>query len=117
MTLPSLTYTRCPQPTAQYGHTERATESAVSVRAVSVLDHSDRAAAPRPSGSSPVSCRYTGQPSVQLRIPMSLIPTQDILANHAAARSEPVGTARQPGGESVAGRLAQFGTPSPLAGS
>ena len=38
MTLPSLTKTRWPQPTAQYGQTERATESAVSVRAVSAAD-------------------------------------------------------------------------------
>ena len=57
MTLPSLTKIRCPQPTAQYGHTERAIESAVSVRAVSALERSDCAAAPRPSGSVPVSCR------------------------------------------------------------
>ena len=56
-TLPSFTKIRWPQPTAQYGHTERATASAVSVRAVSSLDRIDWAAAPRPSGSVPVSWR------------------------------------------------------------
>ena len=57
-TLPSLTNTRCPQPTAQYGHTERATESAVSVRGGQRLG-ARRTARPRPgpSGSVPVSCR------------------------------------------------------------
>ena len=38
VTSPSLTKTRCPQPTAQYGQTERAIESAVSVRAVSAAE-------------------------------------------------------------------------------
>jgi hypothetical protein len=56
-----LTKTRWPQPTAQYGHTDRATLSAVSVRGVRLADLGDCTARPRPSGSSLVSCRYTGQ--------------------------------------------------------
>src|SRR6185312_11576033 len=57
VTRPPETYTRWPQPTAQYGHTDWTTLSAVSVRDLirSVLD--DRAAAPRPRSSLPVNCR------------------------------------------------------------
>src|SRR4051812_40076005 len=50
-TFSSLTYTFCPQPTAQYGHTERTTRSAVAVRGVRVLERGDCAARPRPRGS------------------------------------------------------------------
>ena len=71
VTRPSLTYTRCPQPTAQYGQTERATLSAVCVRAVSAADRGDCAAGPRPSGSVPVSCWYTGQLLSNRRMPMA----------------------------------------------
>jgi len=56
-TLPSVTYTFCAQPTAQYGQTEWATLSASAVRGVSVSDRFDCAASPRPSASSPVNCR------------------------------------------------------------
>jgi hypothetical protein len=44
-------------PTAQYGQTDSAIESAVSVRAVKASVCADFAAALRPSGSGPVSCR------------------------------------------------------------
>ena len=56
-----LTYTRWPQPTAQYGHTDRTTRSADSVRGAAASVPGERTAAPRPSRSSPVTCRYTGQ--------------------------------------------------------
>src|SRR5919202_1232445 len=62
----SLTNTRCPQPTAQYGQTLLTTLSAVAVRdtvcSVALL----RAALPRPSGSFPVNCLYTGHASSQV---------------------------------------------------
>src|SRR3954469_8824117 len=77
---------RWPQPTAQYGQTERATRSAVAVRGVRVALRFDSAAAPRPMGSVPVSWRKTGQVAAaargeparedtepnQVRTPMSL---------------------------------------------
>src|SRR5215218_5629103 len=59
----SFTYTFCAQPTAQYGHTLFATRSAVAVRDTTASVALLRAALPRPSGSVPVSCRYTGQAS------------------------------------------------------
>src|SRR5687768_6757866 len=59
----SFTYTFCAQPTAQYGHTLLATRSAVAVRDTTASVALLRAALPRPSGSEPVSCRYTGQAS------------------------------------------------------
>src|SRR3954470_4334175 len=59
-TFSSFTYTFCPQPTAQEGHTLCTTRSAVAVRATTDSVALLRAALPRPSGSSPVSWRYTG---------------------------------------------------------
>src|SRR2546423_7080007 len=46
----SFTYTFWPQPTAQYGHVERTTLSALAVRGVSSRDLRDCAARPSPSG-------------------------------------------------------------------
>src|SRR5687768_12300410 len=65
-TFSSFTYTFCEQPTAQYGHTLFATRSAVAVRATTDSVALLRAALPRPSGSEPVSWRYTGQLSSQV---------------------------------------------------
>src|SRR3954447_24387700 len=59
-TCSSLTKTRCPQPTAQYGQTLCTTRSAVAVRETTFSVALLGAALPRPSGSLPVSCRYTG---------------------------------------------------------
>ncbi len=59
MTLPSLTKTCCPQPTAQYGQTDLTTASAVVVRAWRARPL--LAAAPSPRRSVPVSWRRTGQ--------------------------------------------------------
>src|SRR3954466_15601234 len=59
----SLTNTRCPQPTAQYGQTDVTTRSAVAVRLTTCSVALLRAAVPRPSGSDPVSCRNTGHAS------------------------------------------------------
>src|SRR3954449_12182731 len=62
----SLTQSRRRQPTAEEGQTLWTPRSAVAVRetvrSVALL----RAALPRPSGSSPVSCRYTGHVSSQV---------------------------------------------------
>src|SRR5438105_4820994 len=58
-TFSSLTYTFCPQPTAQYGHTDWTTLSAVFVRGASCSERTDCAARPRPNGSPP-SCRRKG---------------------------------------------------------
>src|SRR3954463_12564343 len=62
-TCSSLTKTRCPQPTAQEGHTLSPTRSAVAVRDTTDSVAWLRAALPRPSGSEPVSWRYTGHAS------------------------------------------------------
>src|SRR4051812_2948817 len=62
-TFSSFTNTFWPQPTAQYGHTLWTTRSAVAVRATTLSVALLRAALPRPSGSEPVSCRYTGHAS------------------------------------------------------
>ena len=59
ITRSSLTNTRCPQPTAQYGQTDLATRSAVTVRASRASDRFDLAERPSPSGSPP-SCRTSG---------------------------------------------------------
>src|SRR3954468_21609683 len=59
----SLTNTRWPQPTAQYGQTDFTTLSAVAVRLTTCSVALLRAAVPRPSGSAPVSCRNTGHAS------------------------------------------------------
>ncbi len=61
MTFSSFTKTFCPQPTAQYGQTLRATRSAVTVRAVICSVCAERTAGPRPRGSAPLNCRSTGQ--------------------------------------------------------
>src|SRR5207302_4161804 len=53
ITFSSLTYTFCPQPTAQYGHTDWTTLSAVLVRACRCSLRTDWAARPSPSGSPP----------------------------------------------------------------
>src|SRR4051794_22646574 len=71
---PSFTYTFCAQPTAQYGQTLCATLSAVAVRATTASVALLRAALPRPSGSLPVSWRYTGQLSSQVFTPGTLPP-------------------------------------------
>src|SRR5688500_16828194 len=68
----SLTYTFCAQPTAQYGQTLFATRSAVAVRDTTASVALLRAALPRPSGSEPVSCRYTGQASSHVFTPGTL---------------------------------------------
>src|ERR671933_2397317 len=65
-TFSSLTNTRCPQPTAQYGQTLWTTRSAVAVRETVCSVALLRAALPRPSGSLPVSWRYTGHASSQV---------------------------------------------------
>src|SRR4051812_22755221 len=65
-TFSSLTNTRWPQPTAQYGHTLCTTRSAVAVRDTTDSVASLLAALPRPRGSEPVSCRYTGHASSQV---------------------------------------------------
>src|SRR3954469_23692971 len=72
---PSFTYTFCAQPTAQYGQTLWATLSAVAVRATTASVALLRAALPRPSGSEPVSCRYTGHASSQVFTLRTLPPT------------------------------------------
>src|SRR3954466_7667888 len=51
-TLSSLTYTFCPQPTAQKGQIDLTMRSAVAVRGVSFSERFDCAARPSPSGSS-----------------------------------------------------------------
>src|ERR1700712_5923677 len=63
MTRSSLTYTFCPQPTAQYGHTLCTTRSAVAVRGAMAWVRADIAAGPRPNESGPVNCRTTGHDS------------------------------------------------------
>src|SRR5688572_5414193 len=70
----SFTYTFCAQPTAQYGQTLLATRSAVAVRDTTASVALLRAALPRPSGSEPVSCRYTGQASSQVFTSTTLPP-------------------------------------------
>src|SRR4051812_14923085 len=65
-TFSSLTNTFCPQPTAQYGQTLCTTLSAVAVRDTTDSVASLLAALPRPRGSEPVSCRYTGHASSQV---------------------------------------------------
>lgn len=57
MIFPSFVYTSCPQPTAQNGQIDLVTASASRVRACQFSVPADRAAVPRPNGSSPVSCR------------------------------------------------------------
>src|ERR671920_953623 len=57
---------RWPHPTAQYGHTLCTTRSAVAVRLTTFSVALLRAAAPRPRGSGPVSCRNTGHASSQV---------------------------------------------------
>ena len=52
---PSRTKTCCAHPTAQYGQTEAATRSAPVTRACTCALRRDRAAAPRPSVSGPVT--------------------------------------------------------------
>ncbi len=69
VTFSSWTYTFWPQPTAQYGQTDFTTRSAEATRGVSRALCPLFAAAPRPSGSVPVSWRYTGQESIQVRTP------------------------------------------------
>ena len=58
-TFSSLTYTFCPQPTAQYGQMDCTTRSAVWVRGTSRSLRPDCAARPRPNGS-PASWRRNG---------------------------------------------------------
>src|SRR3954453_10385296 len=65
-TCSSLTNTRWPQPRAQYGQTLCTTLSAVAILLTTFSVALLRAAAPRPSGSLPVSCRYTGHASSQV---------------------------------------------------
>src|SRR3954469_13877474 len=65
-TFSSLTKPLWPQPTAQYGQTLCTTRSAVAVRATTDSVALLRAALPRPSGSEPGSCRYTGHASSQV---------------------------------------------------
>src|SRR5215831_4938106 len=60
VTRSSCTYTFWPHPTAQYGHTDLTTCSAVAVRGWSRLDVALLAADLRPSRSSPTSWRRTG---------------------------------------------------------
>lgn len=64
---PSSTKMRWPQPTAQYGHTDGTTLSAVVTRAGLDDAAADRAASPRPERSSPLSCRMTGHDSMPTR--------------------------------------------------
>src|SRR4029453_17539856 len=71
-TFSSFTYTFCAQPTAQYGQTLLATRSAVAVRATTESVCLLRTALPRPRGSLPVSCRYTGHASSQVFTPGTL---------------------------------------------
>src|SRR6478735_7465557 len=60
ITRSSRTNTFWPQPTAQYGQTDRTTRSAVFVRASSDCERPDCAAFPRPSRSPLVSCLRRG---------------------------------------------------------
>src|SRR3954462_12981307 len=68
----SLTYTRWPQPTAQYGQTDFTTLSARPVGLPPCSVALRRAAPPRPSGSEPVSCRTTGHAPSHVFTPASL---------------------------------------------
>src|SRR5947209_75090 len=61
---PSLTYTSCPQPTAQYGQIDCTTLSASSIRGFSVAERGDCTAGPRPSASPCRSWRRTGQDAI-----------------------------------------------------
>src|SRR3954470_15736295 len=60
----------CPQPTAQYGHTDLTTSSASDVRGPRACVRGDCTADPRPRGSVPVACRNIGHSPSQVRSPM-----------------------------------------------
>src|ERR1051326_3851495 len=64
VTSPSLTYTSCPQPTAQYGQIDWTTCSASSMRGFSALERGDCTDGPSPRGSPSRSCRRTGQEAI-----------------------------------------------------
>ena len=70
-TFSSLTNTFCAQPTAQNGHTEVATRSAVVVRGWRCSLREDIAALPRPSLSAPRSCRRIGHEPMNVFSPMA----------------------------------------------
>src|SRR3954468_19981125 len=95
----SLTNTRCPQPTAQYGQTEVTTLSAVAVLLTTLSVALLRAATPRPSGSEPVSCRNTGHASSHVFTQRSLPPRR------LRRRSSRDGTCRSPGAGEDPGQL------------
>src|SRR5437868_13500171 len=61
---PSLTYTSCPQPTAQYGQIDCTTLSASSMRGFNFAERGDCTAGPRPSASPCRSWRRTGQDAI-----------------------------------------------------
>src|SRR3954470_12404921 len=83
-TCSSLTNTRWPQPTAQYGQTLCTTLSAVAVLLTTFSVALLPAALPRPSGSLPVSCRYTSQASSQA-FPVGSLPPPGRSGPYAAA--------------------------------
>src|SRR5213082_3079035 len=69
---PSLTYTSCPQPTAQYGQIDGTTLSASSIRGFSFAERGDCTAGPRPSTSPCRSWRRRGQDAINEPIATAL---------------------------------------------
>src|SRR5690242_13074863 len=59
----------CPQPTAQYGHTDLTTSSASRVRGSRAWVRGDCTAAPRARGSGPVAWRNSGHSPSHVRAP------------------------------------------------
>src|SRR3954453_19202902 len=102
-TCSSLTKTRSPQPTAQYGHTLCTTLSAVAVLLTTFSVALLRAALPRPSGSAPVSCRYTGHASSQVFTIRTLPPP-------AGSGTPTAGSARKPSAPALTGTRASAHT-------
>src|SRR3954449_11894542 len=104
----SLTNTRCPQPTAQYGQTDFTTLSAVAVRLTTCSVALLRAAVPRPSGSDPVSCRNTGHASshvfTQRSLPSRRLPRRSGRdgTRRSAGRGEDPGQLTRQRGQPVA---------------
>src|SRR5260221_161566 len=95
VTWSSLTYTFCPHPTAQYGHTDFTTRSATATRGRSSLVRLLLTAAPSPNRSSPVSWRKAGQEPNHLLAPITAPPlhrfwgrTQPILGLYPADSAE-----------------------------
>ena len=91
ITCSSLTNTRCPHPTAQYGQTDLTTLSASLIRGVSVSERFDCAAIRSPSGS--LSCRTRGGMSERLANLIGTVPLE--WAGHPhRSRSDVLGLGR-----------------------